>query len=43
MEKDSEKLVKEDLYFYCIAREDGMVPCETQCFTCLESQKKLKK
>lgn len=22
--------------FYCIAREDGLVPCETQCITCLK-------
>ena len=22
--------------FYCIAREDGFVPCEAQCYACLK-------
>lgn len=43
--KNSKKVTSEDIKdltqdgptdFYCIAREDGLVPCETQCITCLK-------
>jgi len=25
--------------FYCIAEEDGMVPCDAQCITCLKIER----
>lgn len=41
-EKDSKELVQDGpMDFYCIAREDDMVPCETQCITCLNKEKEI--
>ena len=37
MEKDIDKIVEDKTTeFYCIAREDGFVPCEVQCLACLK-------
>lgn len=44
--KENEKEIKESVQdgpmdFYCIAREDGMIPCETQCFPCLKKEQEI--
>ncbi len=33
--------MSDELEFYCIARDDGLVPCDVQCYACFKTVEKL--